>query len=87
VLLRRTALETRRGLGPTVSEASGPLAVPFVLPLQVVVMGYADQKERPMVELGLAILFIGTLVALDRARRDQLTAQVREFLDWLERSS
>jgi len=40
-----------------------------------------------MVELGLAILFIGTLVALDRARRDQLTAQVREFLDWLERSS
>jgi hypothetical protein len=40
-----------------------------------------------MVELGLAILFIGILVAMDRARRDQLAEQVREFLDWLEKSS
>ncbi|MEE9277270.1 MAG: hypothetical protein V3V06_02565 [Dehalococcoidia bacterium] len=40
-----------------------------------------------MVEVGLAILFIGILVAADRRRLQQLTDKVRQFLDWLERSS
>ena len=40
-----------------------------------------------MAEIGLAILFMGILVALDRRRRDGATDQVRRFLDWLERTS
>ena len=38
-------------------------------------------------ELGLAILFMGILVVLDRRRRDMMTEQVRRFLDWLEKTS
>lgn len=40
-----------------------------------------------MVEVGLAVLFLGILMAADRQRRDRLTEQVRRFLDWLEKSS
>ena len=40
-----------------------------------------------MVEIGIAILFLGVLLAADRARTQQLTEKVREFLDWVERSS
>ena len=41
----------------------------------------------PVAEIGLAILFMGTLVILDRRRRDAMTEQVRRFLDWLEKTS
>lgn len=40
-----------------------------------------------MVEVGLAILFLGILVAADRTRMQQMTDKVREFLDWLEQTS
>ncbi len=40
-----------------------------------------------MVEVGLAILFLGVLMAIDRRRREQLTDQVRRFVDWMERPS
>lgn len=40
-----------------------------------------------MAEIGLAILFMGVLVILDRRRRDAMTEQVRRFLDWLEKTS
>ncbi|PZC47681.1 MAG: hypothetical protein DK306_001017 [Chloroflexi bacterium] len=40
-----------------------------------------------MAEIGIAILFLGVLLAADRARIEQLTEKVRQFLDWLERSS
>ena len=39
-----------------------------------------------MVEIGVAILFLGVLIAVDRKRTQQLTDQVRRFLDWIERS-
>ncbi len=39
-----------------------------------------------MVEIGVAILFLGVLIAVDRNRTQQLTDQVRRFLDWIERS-
>ena len=40
-----------------------------------------------MVEVGLAILFLAVLIAADRQRLEQFTDKVREFLDWLEKSS
>jgi hypothetical protein len=40
-----------------------------------------------MVEIGIAIMFLGVLVAADRKRTQQLTEKVRQFLDWLEQSS
>lgn len=39
-----------------------------------------------MPEIGLAILFLGVLIAADRRRLQQVTDQVRRFLDWLEHS-
>ena len=39
-----------------------------------------------MVEIGVAILFLGVLIAADRKRTQQATDQVRRFLDWVERS-
>ena len=38
-----------------------------------------------MVEIGLAILFIGILVAADRGRYQQLNQRMQEFVDWLDR--
>ena len=46
-----------------------------------------SRYHQPMVEIGIAILFLGVLLAADRARTQQLTEKVREFLDWVERSS
>jgi hypothetical protein len=40
-----------------------------------------------VVEVGLAILFLGVLIAADRRRLEQFTEKVRQFLDWLEKSS
>ena len=40
-----------------------------------------------MVELGLAILFLGVLLVAERKRRDQLTDLMRRLIDWMERSS
>ena len=39
-----------------------------------------------MVEIGVAILFLGVLIAADRKQTEQVTDQVRRLLDWIERS-
>jgi hypothetical protein len=36
-----------------------------------------------MAELGLAILIIGALIAIDRERLQQAAAKVRELIEWL----
>ncbi len=38
-----------------------------------------------MVEIGLAILFVGILLAADRGRYDTLNEKMRDFVDWLDR--
>ena len=38
-----------------------------------------------MVEIGLAILFIGILVAADRGRHSTLNEKMKDFVDWLDR--
>ena len=40
-----------------------------------------------MVELGLAILFLGVLLVAERKRREQFTDVLRRFIDWMEQSS
>ena len=40
-----------------------------------------------MVEVGLAILFLGVLIAADRSRMDRMAERLRQFIDWLERPS
>ena len=40
-----------------------------------------------MPELGLSILILGILIAADRQRLRWATDKVRDFLEWLERSS
>lgn len=40
-----------------------------------------------MVELGLAILFLGVLLVAESKRREQLTDLMRRLIDWMESSS
>ena len=47
----------------------------------------ATRYYQRMAEIGIAILFMGVLLAADRAHMQMLTERVRELLDWLERSS
>ena len=40
-----------------------------------------------MVEVGLAVLLVSILVLADRQRLERAMAQVRRFLDWVEKAS
>ena len=40
-----------------------------------------------MVELGLAILFLGVLLVAESKRREQLTDLMRRLIDWMESTS
>lgn len=49
--------------------------------------GGSTRYHRVMAEIGIAILFMGVLLAADRAHTQRFTEKVRELLDWIERSS
>lgn len=38
-----------------------------------------------MLEIGLAILFIGILFAADRGRYESINERMKDFVDWLDR--
>ena len=49
--------------------------------------GGSTRYHRVMAEIGIAILFMGVLLAADRAHTQRVTEKVRELLDWIERSA
>ena len=66
---------------------AGTTVVAFCIAAILGPLGAPTRYYLHMAEIGIAILFLGVLLAADRARIEQLTEKVRQFLDWLERSS